>query len=69
MWFCGLCNKSRKLINTSSDTKNDQYGVTSITGFKPGVKEWVNQDTFLVHENSENLKGGRHIYAVFDGHG
>jgi serine/threonine protein phosphatase PrpC len=39
------------------------------TGMKPGTKEWINQDNYLVNEDSENLKSGRHIYAVFDGHG
>lgn len=68
MTLCCLC-KGRRLISNVPDSKKFQHGVTSVKGFKPGINDWVNQDNFFVHEDTTDLKGGRHIYAVFDGHG
>ena len=65
MSLCCLCQ------GTSSSAVNcKQHGVTTVTGYKPGRDtEWINQDNYLVKEDITDLKGGRHIYAVFDGHG
>lgn len=66
MPFCCLCRVGSSISGLSAQA---QYGATTVTGFKPGIKDWANQDSFLVRENSENLKSQRHVYAVFDGHG
>ena len=58
-----------RLLSSSDDDNGDKFGVTTVTGMKPGIPDWTNQDNYFVKEESENLKGGRHIYAVFDGHG
>ena len=70
-FFCRLCSGIKVIGNKSSsnNTSNGQFGVTSIKGYKPSASNWVNQDSFLIHESSDDLKSGRHIYAVFDGHG
>lgn len=67
--FCRLCSGIKVIGSKSSSNNNDQYGVTSMTGYKPDFPNWANQDSFLIHEASNDLKSGRHIYAVFDGHG
>ena len=73
-----LCSGKKAIADASTSCRNgekqqyheqQQYGVTTLTGFKPNLKEWINQDSYVVHEESQALKHGKHIYAVFDGHG
>jgi hypothetical protein len=44
------------------------YGVKSITGWKPAKSDWVNQDSYVFFEDSrEGTDTKNQIYAVLDG--
>ncbi len=69
MRICRLCQGTNSISDESCQLNYAKCGVSSITGVKSGDKDWINQDNYLVHEDSKPLKKGRHIFAVFDGHG
>ena len=73
-----LCSFSKKR-GSPHPKRRRSFGASTITGWKPGVNDWTNQDTYFVQEeeedkindlkNSETKQRRRSFYAVLDGHG
>lgn len=70
MTIC-CCFRPWRSVSEATSTENQTYGVTTITGYKPGITDWINQDAYFVSSkfDCENLKSDQHLFCIFDGHG
>ncbi len=70
--FCCCC-RPKKAIDESGRTSFRHYGAATLTGYKPGKADWVNQDAYFADskvDTKRNLNNSsKHIFGIFDGHG
>ena len=75
--FC-CCSKFKKACGEESETATStchHYGAITLTGYKPGITNWVNQDAYfvdskvVVQSSTTSARSNKHIFGIFDGHG